>query len=418
MKAQMINSEALDVFQQGGKVKILLVDDQPENRLSAEAILESLGQEIVHAQSGRDALRHLLAEDFACILLDVMMPDMDGFETASLIRQRERSRTTPIIFLTALGRSEEHLFRGYDVGAVDYLIKPIVPDVLRSKVAVFVELARKNALLTQHAGLLAKKNLELERANTELRTAEQEITRLNQHLERRVVQLSELNRDLDSFSHTVSHDLRAPLIRIDGFCRAIEESYQEKLDDEGRLYLARVRSSSQRMCQLIDDLLSFSRAARAELRPEQVDLSLMVRGLADELKARDPGRHVEFAIVGGVWATGDASLLRVLLVNLLENAWKFTRKTEHPKIEFGVAQQGGSRTFFIRDDGAGFDSAYAHKLFRPFERLHPNVEFEGTGIGLATVQRIAERHGGKVWAEGTVNRGATFYFTLDRQVGP
>src|SRR6185295_1035410 len=179
-------------------------------------------------------------------------------------------------------------------------------------------LARKNALITHHAELLARQNLELERANAELRSAEQEITRLNQHLERRVVQLSELNRDLDSFSHTVSHDLRAPLIRIDGFCRAIEESYQEKLDDEGRLYLARVRSSSQRMCQLIDDLLSFSRAARVELRPEQVDLSLMVRGLADELKARDPGRHVEFAIVGGVWATGDASLLRVLLVNLLE----------------------------------------------------------------------------------------------------
>jgi len=418
MQAQIVNAAPLDVAQQGNKVKILLVDDQPENRLSAEAILESLGQEIVHAQSGRDALRHLLHEDYAVILLDVMMPDMDGFETASLIRQRERSRTTPIIFLTALGRTEEHLFRGYDVGAVDYLIKPIVPDILRSKVAVFVELARKSSLLRQHAELLAKKNLELEQANAELRRAEQEITRLNQHLERRVIQLSELNRDLDSFSHTVSHDLRAPLIRIDGFCRAIEETYQDKLDDQGKLYLARVRSSSQRMCQLIDDLLSFSRAARTELRPEQVDLSMMVRSVADELEARDPGRRVEFAITAGVRVTGDASLLRVMLANLLENAWKFTRKIEHPKIEFGIEQQGGGQVYFVKDDGAGFDSAYAHKLFRPFERLHPNVEFEGTGIGLATVQRIAERHGGKVWALSTVNSGATFYFTLDGQVNP
>ncbi len=186
-------------LQPADRIKILVVDDQAENLLAAEAVLESLGQEVVRAQSGREALRRLLADDFAVILLDVMMPVMDGFETASLIRQRERSRTTPIIFITALGRSEEHVFRGYDVGAVDYLTKPVVPEILRSKVAVFVELARKNALLQQHAELLEKKNRELEDANAQLRRAEDEIKRLNLRLERRVVELSEVNRELDAF---------------------------------------------------------------------------------------------------------------------------------------------------------------------------------------------------------------------------
>src|SRR5690349_11052326 len=168
------------------KVKILLVDDQPDNLLSAEAVLESLGEEIIKAESGRQALRHLLDQDFAVILLDVMMPGMDGLETASLIRQRERSRHTPIIFLTALGKSEEHLFRGYDVGAVDYLFKPIVPEVLRSKVAVFAELHRKSRLLKRHTELLQRRNVELERAMAELEKADREIVRLNRHLEGRV----------------------------------------------------------------------------------------------------------------------------------------------------------------------------------------------------------------------------------------
>src|SRR2546427_8650291 len=244
MKAEIVKSEELAaITQTPQRVKILLVDDQPENLLSAEAVLDSLGQEIVRANSGREALRHLLTDDFAVILLDVMMPEMDGFETAALIRQRERSRATPIIFITALGRSEEHIFRGYDVGAVDYLTKPVVPEILRSKVAVFVELARKNALLKHHAEMLENKNRELEDANAQLRRAEDEINRLNHRLERRVVELSEVNRELDAFGYTVSHDLRAPLIRMDGFSRALEEQYAEQLDEQGKLYLHRVRSS-------------------------------------------------------------------------------------------------------------------------------------------------------------------------------
>jgi len=393
-------------------VKILIVDDQSENLLSAEAVLESLGQEIVRAQSGREALRHLLTEDFAVILLDVMMPDMDGFETAELIRERERSRTTPIIFVTALGKSEEHIFRGYDVGAVDYLTKPIVPEILRSKVSVFVELARKNAQLMEHAELLEQKNRELQNANAQLREADQEIGRLNNRLERRVVELSDLNRELDAFGYTVSHDLRAPMIRIDGFTRALEEHCGQQLDEQARLYIHRVRSSSQRMCQLVDDLLNFSRVSRLDLRPQFVDLTEMAAGIAAELQSREPDRRVNFVIAPRLAVTGDSALLRIVLVNLFENSWKFTRKRETAQIEFGITYQDGVDAFFLKDDGAGFDPKYREKLFRPFERLHPNAEFEGTGIGLATVERIIRRHGGRVWAEGAVDLGATFYFTM------
>ncbi len=394
------------------RVKILVVDDQPENLLAAEAVLESLGQDVVRAQSGREALRHLLSDDFAVILLDVMMPDMDGFETAALIRQRERSRTTPIIFITALGRSEEHVFRGYDVGAVDYLTKPVVPEILRSKVAVFVELARKNALLQHHAELLEKQNRDLEEANAQLRRAEDEISRLNHRLERRVVELSEVNRELDAFGYTVSHDLRAPLIRMDGFSQALEEQYGAQLNEQGKLYLHRVRSSSQRMCQLVDDLLNFSRVSRLEIHPEVVDLSEMAGDIAAELAARDPDRRAEFVIPPQIKAIGDAALLRIVFVNLFENAWKFTRRKETARIEFGAATDAGANAYFLKDNGAGFDPAYLQKLFHPFERLHPSAEFEGTGIGLATVERIVKRHGGRVWAEGAPEQGATFYFTL------
>ncbi|HEY5940989.1 MAG TPA: response regulator [Gemmatimonadales bacterium] len=382
------------------RVNILLVDDQPANLIALEAMLHGLGQNLIKAESGREALKWLLTHEFAVILLDVKMPEMDGFETATLIRERDKSRHTPILFLTAADKSQDQAVRGYAVGAVDYLVKPVVPEIVRSKVAVFVELAKKSELLRRQTQLL----VESEQAARELAETRAELVRDLEHK----------NRELESFSYAVSHDLRAPLRRIDSFSRAILESQGEKLDDPGRRYLDRVREASQQMSQLIDDVLYLSRVTRADLREQDVDLSGLATLLLLRLQESEPARKVEIKVRPGVVVTGDGQLLRIALENLLENAWKFTGKQPDSRIEFGVTQASGEPTYFVRDNGAGFDMTYADRLFGPFQRLHAQGEFPGSGIGLATVQRIIHRHGGQVWAEGLVGQGATFQFTLGR----
>jgi two-component system sensor histidine kinase/response regulator len=382
------------------RVNILLVDDQPANLVALEAMLQGLGQNLIRAESGREALKWLLTHEFAVILLDVKMPEMDGFETAALIRQRDKSRHTPILFLTAADNSQNHAVRGYAVGAVDYLIKPVVPEFVRSKVAVFVELAKKSELLRRQTRLLA----ESEQAALELAETRAELVRDLEHK----------NRELESFSYAVSHDLRAPLRRIDSFSRAILESQSDKLDESGRRYLDRVREASQQMSQLIDDVLHLSRVTRADLREQDVDLSTLAGLILARLQESEPARKVEVKIRPGVIVTGDGQLLRIALENLFENAWKFTSKQAESRIEFGVTQASGEPTYFIRDNGAGFNMTYVDRLFGPFQRLHAQGDFPGSGIGLATVQRIIHRHGGRVWAEGLVGQGATFQFTLGR----
>jgi two-component system, sensor histidine kinase and response regulator len=382
------------------RVNILLVDDQPANLVALEAMLEELGQNLIKAGSGREALKWLLTHEFAVVLLDVKMPDMDGFETATLIRQRDKSRHTPIIFLTAADTSQTQAVRGYAVGAVDYLTKPIVPEFVRSKVAVFVELAKKNELLRRQADLL--------------RASEQEARELAESQAELVRDLEHKNRELESFSYAVSHDLRAPLRRIESFSQAVLESQGERLDPTGRHYLDRVREASRQMSQLIDDVLYLSRVTRAETRERDVDLSALVELLLDRLRETETGREIEIKIRPGVVVSADGQLLRIALQNLLENAWKFTARTPAPRIEFGVTNVAGEPTYFVRDNGAGFDMAYVDRLFGPFQRLHLQSEFPGTGIGLATVQRIIHRHGGRVWAEGMPGQGATFHFTLGR----
>jgi PAS domain S-box-containing protein len=247
---------------------------------------------------------------------------------------------------------------------------------------------------------------------TARKSLEEQVTRLNDELTVRAAELEVTNKELEAFSYSVSHDLRAPLRSIDGFSQALLEDYSGIIDSTGQDYLGRVRAATQRMGQLIDDMLTLSRITRADIAIGPVDLSSIARDVAAELEQGDPERKVEFVIQDGVAARGDARLLKVALENLLGNAWKFTSKHPRARIEFGVEQQSGERVYFVRDDGAGFDAKYAAKLFGAFQRLHAMNEFSGTGIGLATVARVVHRHKGRVWAEGAVEQGAAFYFTL------
>jgi PAS domain S-box-containing protein len=250
---------------------------------------------------------------------------------------------------------------------------------------------------------------------SERRVADARIRDLNADLARRSFSVESVNKELEAFCYSVSHDLRAPLRTIDGFSKALSEDYETILDESGQHLLSRIRLATQRMGLLIDDLLGLSRVTRGEFAVEAVDLSGVARGIAEELRAQDPERNVEFVIAPGVAAVADARLMRVVLDNLLNNAWKYTGNHAQARIEFGTMQQDGEDVFFIRDDGAGFDMRYADKLFGVFQRLHNVQEFQGTGVGLATVQRIITRHGGRVWAEAAPEQGACFYFTLNAE---
>jgi PAS domain S-box-containing protein len=292
--------------------------------------------------------------------------------------------------------------------------QPVVGEEVRMRLAAGTELF----------GLISAERIDLDNEPCSLweflditarKVAEDEARRLTAVLERRVAErtaeLAAANAELEAFCYSVSHDLRAPLRAIDGFSQALLEDCASDLDADGRNYLTRVRAASKRMGELIDDLLALSRVSRGEMRRARVDLSALAERVVSQLRLAHPGRDVDVVIEPGLTAEADPNLVRVALENLLGNAWKYTGKNPRARVEFGRAA-GGEAAYYVRDDGAGFDPAYADKLFQPFQRLHRPDEFEGHGIGLATVQRIVRRHGGRAWADGTVGRGATFYFTL------
>lgn len=365
------------------KANILIVDDYPENLLALEAILEDLGQNLLKASSGEEALRYLLKTDVAVILLDVKMPSLDGFETAELIRQREKSRFTPIIFLTGVERSEENMRRGYELGAVDYLLKPFMPEVLRWKVAVFVDLYLK----TQEV-----KHLD-------------EIQRLNRELEA-------ANRELEAFSYTVSHDLRSPLDIIVGFADILESDYAQSLPEEGRDYVRRLHKNATHMSELIEDLLVFSRQSRQPLVKRPIAPNEIIADVLEELRESEPDRRLSVQVSQLAPCKADPALLRQVFYNLLSNSFKYTGTKPEALIEVGCGESDGTTVYYIKDNGVGFDMKDVDKLFNVFQRLHSDDEFEGTGLGLAIAHQIIRRHGGHIWADAEVDQGATFYFTL------
>jgi light-regulated signal transduction histidine kinase (bacteriophytochrome) len=256
------------------------------------------------------------------------------------------------------------------------------------------------------------RNAALEAALEETRLARNTAIEAAQAKERLYANLAAVNKELESFAYSISHDLRAPLRGIDGFSHMLAEEYGDLLDAQGKGYLERVRAAAQRMGTLIDDILELSRVSRHNMRHGRVSLSDLARELLDELAQAAPARRVEIAIEGECIAFGDPQLLRIVMQNLLENAWKYTGREAAPRIEFGRRTMDGKRVFFVRDNGVGFDMKYADRLFSPFQRMHKPEEFEGTGIGLATVARIVHGHGGDVWAESEPGKGTTLLFTL------
>lgn len=367
---------------------ILIVDDDPSKTVALRSVLDPLGENIVEARSGADALRHLLKEDFAVILLDVRMPIMDGFETAELIRQRPASELTPIIFVTALDQAQTDMGRGYELGAVDFVFSPIVPAILRAKVQVFIELYK---------------------AQNELRRYRDQLQALVQE---RTAALTAINRELEGFNYLVSHDLKAPLLTLDSVVRSLTDADAEQLDEGTRGHLIRLRQASQQLETLFDGMQTLFQLTGGDIRRQPVDVTKIALDAIEELRSADPNREVDTDVAEGLRADGDAKLMRILVRNLISNAWKFTRNEPRAKISVGSETLGGETRIFVRDNGVGFDMIYAHKLFGAFQRLHSQSEFTGEGIGLAAAQRIVNRHGGRIWAEGVVGEGAAFFFVI------
>lgn len=397
--------------------KVLCVDDSATFLHALADDLRGEGYEVVTARSGPEALDLLDVDTVDCVLLDRIMPGMNGIEVCRSIKGHPALRNLPVLMLTAMDEPGS-VVEGLEAGAEDYVVKGSGFDIIRGRLraqlrrrhyeeenrrmrvrladaemqAVEAKVARELAdERARHLDELAEKNAELARSNEELVSA---------------------NRELEAFAHTVSHDLRGPLRAIHGFCGIVQEEYGPRLDDEGRRLLSRVAAGATHATAIVDDLLRLSTASLQSLDPRPVDLAVLARGVLARLAAQDRDRKVEAVVAESLRVHGDPGLLNQAIENLVGNAWKYSRNVPVARIEVGETQVDGARTFYVRDNGAGFDMAYVSKVFEPFQRLHTSDQFEGTGIGLATVRRIVERHAGRIWADSEVGAGTTFSFTL------
>jgi signal transduction histidine kinase len=404
--------------------KILLVDDREDNLLSIESILLPDGYQIVKANSGRQALKVLLSQyDFALILMDVKMPNLNGFETASLIYEREKLRQIPIIFITANSYGEENIFKGYRNGGVDYIYKPINPDLLRAKVAVFTDLYRKNQRLIAQEQKLIQINRNLENEIKERISSEEKVMELNKRLLENISNLEAANKDLDRFAFMASHDLQEPLRKIRTFSDRLLSKYACSLDNDGSGYLMRIQRAAARMQALINDILTFSKISIEEHHFVESDLNMLIQDvlleLDDETKEKNALVHIE-NIPNLVVNPG---LIQPLFYNLLSNALKYSKKNIQPVIKVhaeitpsqklnGKGEDKKYCRIFVEDNGIGFDQRFSEQIFGMFQRLHLQTEFEGTGIGLALCKKIVEQHNGFISARSKINEGAVFIVSL------
>jgi hypothetical protein len=406
------------------RIKILIVDDREDNLMSIESILENEAYHIVKANSGKAALKILLHQhDFTLILMDVQMPDMNGFETASLIYQREKLNHIPIIFITAHNYNDEHVFEGYKVGAIDYIYKPINPELLRFKVGVFAEMYQKNHQLILQERKLKEMNAKLEREIEERRISEEKVKQLNYQLLENNKNLKLTIEELDRFAYVASHDLQEPLRKILVFSDKLLTHQNNDISDEMRRYMDKIVRSSQRMQKLINDLLDFSRKECALPQFEEIDLNdLMAEVLSDmevEIEKREAVIRMEELPV--LWA--NPSQMRQLFQNLISNGIKFQRKGIKPVVSIYCDHTKMSLLddlktqccIVIEDNGIGFDEKYAEEIFVVFKRLHSYHEFEGSGVGLSICKKIVDAHNGRISAIGKPGEGARFFLELPLQ---
>ena len=417
-------------------ITVLSVDDETYVRQNIAAYLEDSGFKVIQAGNGREGLEAYRRETPDIMLLDLHMPDMDGFKVLEIMKNEFPS--TPVIIVSGTGTIQAAI-KATRLGAWDIVLKPIqdmsVVEYAVRKAWERATLLRENQMYRESLEeQVRKRTAELERQGTELKVinerltseiserklAQEEVNRLNTDLEVRVkqrtAQLEVANRELEAFSYSVSHDLRGPLRHIDAYARILQTDYSEKLDDDAIRCIQKINTGCQKMNSLVNDLLHLAQVSGGELKVNEVNLSKIAHLIFEDLHMAHKEREVTVKVQENVLGKGDSGLLRIALENLLGNAWKYTLKNEseqkNTEIEFGEMETERGRAYFIKDNGAGFDMNFAGKLFGAFQRLHSQEEFEGTGIGLATVQRIIHRHGGLIWADSRPREGASFFFTL------
>ncbi len=397
--------------------KILLVDDREDNLIAFETILARQDYTFVKASSGRQALKLLLADiDFALILMDVNMPTLDGFETAQMIYEREKLRHVPIIFITAHHFGEEHMYKGYQRGAIDYIYKPVDPVLLRAKVSVLVDLYRKNHQLVVQEQKLLTLNKALIAEVEERRKSEDKIKVLNMQLLQTIDKMEVANKDLDRFAFIASHDLQEPLRKIRMFSGRLEAKYSSTFDEEAKMYIQRLQRSAERMEVLIRDILTLSKMSFENKEFSLVDLNGILEQALSELDLAMQEKNVTIQCEKLPQLCSDPQLLLLLFQNLIGNAIKYAKADTPPVIriysDYDEQEKDKYCRIFFQDNGIGFDQKYADHIFDIFTRLHDQTNYEGTGIGLALCKRIVEKHKGFISAISSPGEGATFIVSL------